>query len=89
MYIYIYIHIERERAIYVFIYIYIYVFVARIRRLRESPQYLLVILRGRGTVSANLRTSPQNFRKNYAEHTANPPTNIVDFRKFDSSVILI
>ena len=65
----------------VIIYIYIYIWktsrariltflcavFARIRRLRESLQYLLVILQGKMTVSANLRDSPQNFQKNCAE----------------------
>ena len=38
---------------------------ARIRRLRESPQYALVILRWKITVSANLRkTSTRTARKN-------------------------
>ena len=34
---------------------------ARIRRLRKSPRYLLVILRWKVAVSANLRSSPQHF----------------------------
>ena len=36
---------------------------ARIRRLRKSPQNLLVILHWQMTVSAKLRDSPQNFHK--------------------------
>ena len=36
---------------------------ARIRRLRKSPQYLLIILQGKMTASTNLGNSPQNFHK--------------------------
>ena len=82
VYIYIYIYVTYTYmyiCTHVIIYIYIWktsrariltflcaVF-ARIRRLRESLQYLLVILQGKMTVSANLRDSPQNFQKNCAE----------------------
>ena len=40
---------------------------ARICRLRKSQQYLLVILRWKMTISANLRNSPQTFHKKSAE----------------------
>ena len=40
---------------------------ARIRRLCQSPQYLLVILQWNMTVSANLRNSTQNFHNNCAD----------------------
>ena len=45
---------------------------ARIRRLRKSPQYILVILQGEGTVSANLRNSPQNFHNSCTERYQSP-----------------
>ena len=45
---------------------------ARIRCLRESLQYLLVIFKGKMAVSANLRDSPQNFHTNCAETYQSP-----------------
>ena len=43
-----------------------------IRRLRRSPRYLLAVLQWKMTVSANLRHSPQNFRKSCAEKWGSP-----------------
>ena len=44
---------------------------ARIRRLRKSPQYLLVILQGTTIFSANLRNAAQNFHNNRADIAIN------------------
>ena len=42
------------------------------RGLRKSPQDLLAILQGKITVSANLRSSPQNFHEKCADKCQNP-----------------
>ena len=54
---------------YLYVWQYLYLFcaaLARIRRLRKSPQYLLIILHGEMTVSAYLRKrSAQNVQHNF------------------------
>ena len=40
--------------------------------LRKSPQYLLVILQRKTTVSTNLRNPPQNFCRNRADKCQSP-----------------
>ena len=62
-------------CIYMCIYIYIYIYIYR--ALRASPCALAC-----PCVSLHVPIRGE-------EHTANPPTNVVDFRGFDSSLILI
>ena len=82
IYIYTYIYIRISLVVVVVVvvvflsHIYIYILFctvsARIRRLRESPQYLLVMLHGKMSVFANLRDSSQNFHKHRADKYPKP-----------------
>ena len=96
-YIYICVKRERERYIYIYIYIYTYIYISmyiyiyiywliQVREFREPGfRYLCARLLLGFVVSTNY-VMLYHIR---TRTTANLPTNIVDFRGFDSSVVLM
>ena len=77
IYIYIYIYRERERNVYTHIYTYIYIYI-----------YICACV----DLGHPLRWQTLELEKPCLDmfcFTANPPTSTVDFREFDSSILLI
>ena len=83
IYIYIYIHTYTHIHIYIYMYMYMYIYI-----------YIYIyklIMRGpaTGRPQTSLQGSLPRSECGPKRRMANPPTNILDFRGFDSSIILI
>ena len=81
IYIYIYLHILYTLCVYIYIYIYMYIII----RLSCAP----LGFPGTQPDGTNIPRALGALRITADSCTPNLPTNIVDFRGFDSSIILV